>query len=82
VSVNGYLEYWRRPAEQLGVELCGPLTVRLPNGELLEAKLHVPSFGAEKGMLIFDRVLSSEAFKSLIELGFGYSVLPNPPLMP
>ena len=73
-----YLECWAPAAEQLAVELRGPLSVDLPNGESVEAQLHVPYFGAEKGMLIFERILSNEAFRSLVELGYGYSVFAEP----
>ncbi len=76
--MNGYLASWLPAAEQLGVELSGPMTVALPDGESVIAQLHVPSFGAEKGMLVFKQVLSSRASNSLVESGYGYSVFAEP----
>ena len=72
--MSSQLEYWMPAARQVGVELNGPLKVGLPNGETLEAQLHVPLFGAKEGMLIFEELPSDGARNALIELGYGYSV--------
>jgi hypothetical protein len=77
--MNRYFDSWAPAAKQLGVELRGPLSVPLPTGESLKARLHVPEFGAQNGMLIFDHPPTSRASNALIELGFGYSVFGEPP---
>ena len=71
---ENYRQSWMLAAEQLGVELYGPLSVRLPSGEAVGARIHVPKFGATNGMLIFDDALSSRDFNSLLELGYGFPV--------
>ena len=68
----GHLENWSAAAARLGVELRGPLTITLPDGRELEARMLIPHFGTDKGTLVFSDCLGD--YRGLIELGYAYSV--------
>ncbi len=70
----GHRESWSAAAEKLGVELRGPLAITLPDGRVMEARMLVPQFGADKGTLVFSDIDSLADFGALIELGYAYSV--------
>jgi len=47
------IERWRDAADKLGVALCPPSEIQLPNGMITRPNMLVPNFGARNGTLVF-----------------------------
>ena len=69
---------WSPTANRLGVEVRGPLRITLPDGTQLQAGLHVPRFGAEKGTLVFSDTSLLHHYEELLSMGYSYSIFGTP----
>jgi len=63
------IELWQDAADKLGVTLCRPGEIQLPNGMIKR----VPNFGARNGTLVFDRVPEDQGIE---EAGYYLSIFP------
>lgn len=74
-----HVDSWLASARRLGVEVTGPFPVTLPDGRRLEAKMHVPNFGAENGTLVFSELSRLNDYEQVLAIGYSYSVFDEPP---
>jgi hypothetical protein len=68
------IEFWKRVADDLGIEIITPFETTLSDGSQIAASALVKDFGLKRGMVVSANfaVLSPHADR-LIEDGYGYS---------
>jgi hypothetical protein len=73
VTTSPEVQYWRRAAQDLGIEIEAPFRLTLPNGEVLCVAALVKHFGSPRGMVVnADYSVISPYTEALKEDGFGY----------
>ena len=68
------MTYWDAVASDLGISVVHPYQVKLDSHTILIADALFPSFGSERGMLVFHEQNVAEGHEAeLLDAGFGYT---------
>src|SRR5579872_6289547 len=67
------IQFWKRAARDLGIEIETPFRLALPGGVTLYVSALVKLFGPRRGMVVdADCSIISPHIRALVENGFGY----------
>lgn len=79
MNQNRLIDIWRTAANDLGITIVAPFSLKTTSGKIIEADLLVNNFGSSKGMIIVKRYESiSQYTKEIAEMGYGFSVMDEP----
>lgn len=68
------MQFWRRVAEELQIDIVTPFEVSLSDGIVLRVAALVKSFGARNGMLVMkDFGILAPHTGKIADLGYGFS---------
>jgi len=74
MSLTNLQRQWQHAANQLGLRVETPYSVRLPDGSSIEVEVHLHGYGARNGMLVLsDYAVIEEKKDAILAAGFGCS---------
>ena len=78
-SESRLLAEWQYAANDLGIQVVGPICVELKSGVSIEATVLVRHFGGSNGMLVLSNyALVKDLTDEIIDAGYGYSIMREP----